>query len=193
MTTGWEQALDVACNALPARQWSTALANALCAADGVVHAHVLVCPPDDIARSRVAHWPDTDDARTPLELLSGDRVVAMLRAGDGPVLGALALTLRDGHGADHVQRPLRAIAEVAAHTLTTALDLAGACVPSRVDIDLPPRQREIADLVCAGMSDLNIATHLNITEATVGTHLSKIFRKLDVHSRVDLVRKLRGI
>jgi DNA-binding NarL/FixJ family response regulator len=56
--------------------------------------------------------------------------------------------------------------------------------------DLSAREREVAALVAYGFSDANIAAQLDISEATIGTHLAKVFRKLNVHSRVQLTRKL---
>lgn len=48
------------------------------------------------------------------------------------------------------------------------------------------REREIARLVAFGASDLNIAARLGLREATIGSHLRHIYRKMNVHSRVAL-------
>jgi DNA-binding CsgD family transcriptional regulator len=53
---------------------------------------------------------------------------------------------------------------------------------------LSPRERQICMLVVEGFSDANIAARLSIKEATVGSHLARIYRKLRVHSRVQLAR-----
>ena len=48
------------------------------------------------------------------------------------------------------------------------------------------RQRQIVELVSAGMSNRDIAAKLFITDATVRAHLNDIFKKLGLHDRVEL-------
>lgn len=55
---------------------------------------------------------------------------------------------------------------------------------------LTPREREVAELVAEGHSNLNAAARLGISEQTVGVHVRAIYRKLGVHSRVELTRWL---
>jgi DNA-binding NarL/FixJ family response regulator len=45
------------------------------------------------------------------------------------------------------------------------------------------REQEIARLVARGLANRQIASELFISERTVTTHLGKIFKKLEVHSR----------
>ena len=58
---------------------------------------------------------------------------------------------------------------------------------------LSPREVEIGRLAAAGESNKSIAKLLHISPRTVGTHLSNIFRKLDVDSRSALKVALRDI
>ena len=58
---------------------------------------------------------------------------------------------------------------------------------------LSPRERDVADLVFLGMSDKMIASKLGISFPTVRTHLSHIFQKLNVDTRVNLIRKMNGL
>lgn len=51
---------------------------------------------------------------------------------------------------------------------------------------LTPREREITELVCRGMSNRAIATELGSSEGTVGIHLHNIYGKLDISSRTML-------
>ncbi len=57
--------------------------------------------------------------------------------------------------------------------------------------DLSTREKEIATLIIEGKSDKEIASQLNISPQTVATHNKKIFKKADVHSRVELINKVR--
>ena len=55
---------------------------------------------------------------------------------------------------------------------------------------LTSREQEIADLVSVGLSNKEIAQHLNVTQATVKTHLQQIYRKIGVKNRTTLTAAL---
>jgi DNA-binding NarL/FixJ family response regulator len=57
---------------------------------------------------------------------------------------------------------------------------------------LTEREREIADLICRGKSNRQIADALHITEKTVETHVGSIFNRLGVRSRREVSSRLRG-
>lgn len=52
---------------------------------------------------------------------------------------------------------------------------------------LTSREREVLTLICKGMKNKAIADSLFITETTVRHHLTSIFEKLKVNSRLELV------
>jgi DNA-binding NarL/FixJ family response regulator len=56
---------------------------------------------------------------------------------------------------------------------------------------LSPREIEVLDLVAQAFSNSQIASRLNLTEATVKRHLRNIFVKLGAVSRLDAVNKSR--
>lgn len=58
--------------------------------------------------------------------------------------------------------------------------------------ELTPAERDLADLVCAGLSNKEIAAHLRRSEGSVKVQLSGIFQKLRVNSRAKLMVALRG-
>lgn len=65
-----------------------------------------------------------------------------------------------------------------------------AAPPPQADDDpalsqLTQRQREILTLMCDGMPYKEIARRLDISNATVRNHVSRIFETLDVHSRTE--------
>jgi DNA-binding NarL/FixJ family response regulator len=51
---------------------------------------------------------------------------------------------------------------------------------------LSPREREVLILIAAGMDNLKIAAHLNITERTVKAHVTALYRKLQQENRTQL-------
>ena len=57
-------------------------------------------------------------------------------------------------------------------------------------IALTPREREVALLVVDGRSDRQIAQRLHLSHHTVSQYVKRIYRKLDVGSRVTLTRLL---
>ncbi|MGD0335014.1 MAG: LuxR C-terminal-related transcriptional regulator [Xanthobacteraceae bacterium] len=48
------------------------------------------------------------------------------------------------------------------------------------------RHRQIATLVCRGLSNKAIGQRLGLTEGTVKVHLHAIYEKLNIHSRTKL-------
>jgi DNA-binding CsgD family transcriptional regulator len=55
---------------------------------------------------------------------------------------------------------------------------------------LTPREADVAKLVAEGLADREIAAELFLSHHTVGQHVKRIYRKLDVDSRVSLTRVL---
>lgn len=55
---------------------------------------------------------------------------------------------------------------------------------------LTPREVALLQLVAVGLSNRQLSEELNITLATVKSHLLSIFRKLDVRSRAELVARV---
>jgi DNA-binding CsgD family transcriptional regulator len=62
----------------------------------------------------------------------------------------------------------------------------------RTLIALTPREREVALRVVEGLSDREIAERLNLSPYTVRQYVKRIYRKVDVDSRVALTRLLLG-
>ena len=58
--------------------------------------------------------------------------------------------------------------------------------------ELTPTERQIAELVADGHTDKEVAAALFVTPKTVSTGLSRIYRKVGVHSRTSLAARLRS-
>jgi DNA-binding NarL/FixJ family response regulator len=52
-----------------------------------------------------------------------------------------------------------------------------------------PRETEVLQLVAKGLTNRQIASKLAISPATVKAHLAHLYSKLEVHSRVQALRK----
>lgn len=57
---------------------------------------------------------------------------------------------------------------------------------------LSPREREVLRMLVGGQRPKAIAESLSISPHTVRNHVRAIYGKLDVHSQVDLIRKVQG-
>jgi DNA-binding NarL/FixJ family response regulator/signal transduction histidine kinase len=55
--------------------------------------------------------------------------------------------------------------------------------------NLSNREIQIALFISRGLTDKDIAAKLNISPATVAVHNKRIFKKLDIHSRLELISK----
>ncbi|MFN8453547.1 MAG: helix-turn-helix transcriptional regulator [Anaerolineae bacterium] len=57
-------------------------------------------------------------------------------------------------------------------------------------VNLSPREQEIARLVAKGLPNKTIAAVLDISQWTVSTHLRRVFTKLGVSTRAEMVAHL---
>lgn len=115
-----------------------------------------------------------------------------LRSRDGKIAGWICVFCRSSRPARllEINSPLSLVCDAAEDTLRTAISIAGAVgarFPKISPALLSERERQVARLAAAGLSDLNIAKRLRIREGTVGRHLHNIFRKLGASSRWELV------
>ena len=61
------------------------------------------------------------------------------------------------------------------------------------ELSLSPREKQIARMIAKGYPNKAIAAELDISCWTVGTHLRRIFAKLNVSCRAAMVAKLMDL
>ena len=116
-----------------------------------------------------------------------ERVISMVDA------GARGYLVKDGDPEELV-RAVRAAAEggsplapVAASALLRSRQ-ARACLD-----DLTTREREVLELLAAGLPNRAIGTRLGVTEATVKAHLTRVYTRLGVADRVSAAMRAREL
>jgi DNA-binding CsgD family transcriptional regulator len=138
-----------------------------------------------------------DRARSAVRLLSDRGCRALL----GRALHVLGHSLSAGHGSEAVEafeqaaavfreagatwrqdRALRALRSLGSPGRRAAAAAAGAG-------SLTTREGEVARLAADGQSARQMAQRLDVSERTIETHLTHIYAKLGVESKVDLVRR----
>jgi DNA-binding NarL/FixJ family response regulator len=61
----------------------------------------------------------------------------------------------------------------------------------KVDFELTRRQRQILPLISEGLTNKEIASHLNLSEQTVKNHIHGIMRRVGAGDRLDVLEKTR--
>jgi DNA-binding NarL/FixJ family response regulator len=101
--------------------------------------------------------------------------------------GAVGYLLKDA-SADDVVRGVRSAAQGGSpldpRAARSLLDAQNAVDPLA---RLSPREREVLGLLVDGMPNKLIARRLGISEKTVKSHLTNVFRAIDVHDRVQAI------
>jgi DNA-binding NarL/FixJ family response regulator len=83
-------------------------------------------------------------------------------------------------------------AEQARAELRAAGERAASAAPAALST-LSPQELQIAKLAAKGLSNREIGQRLYLSPRTIGSHLYRIFPKLDITSRTELVSRLDGL
>ena len=122
-----------------------------------------------------------------LPVVDNELVVAALRAG---VRGFILHGCSRDDFAHAIQRiaagEIWASRKQLSDAFTQALSPHGYAAPHSEQEDLTPREQEIVERLCSGLSNKEIARELHISDKTVKTHLQRIYKKSRVHSRLQL-------
>lgn len=147
--------------------------------------------------------PGTDGVTATARLRSSDvttPVLVLTTFDDEEILaGALragaAGFLLKGVPAEDLQRAVRTVAEggswldpaVTGRVLTAYRDGPAVTLPDTALAVLTPREREVLELLGAGMSNSEIADRLTLGQGTVKTHIGHVFAKLELRDRAAAV------
>ncbi|HEU5158620.1 MAG TPA: AAA family ATPase [Streptosporangiaceae bacterium] len=159
-----------------------------------------------LARAHVERRTDpygaAEHARTAFEILSA----AELRLDAGRAALTAALAYAEAGDRDRAREELRVAAELFDGCGARSMHAQVVREQRRLGVRVPvattrgggvaglsPRESEVATLVSEGYTNHQIAERLFISDRTVETHLSRIFAKLDVTSRVGVVNALARI
>ena len=108
---------------------------------------------------------------------------------EGQLVGGIAFTRHRDDGAFNTEN----LADLGALCLHLSTKLAALRAKPETGLDcsrLTPREAEIVELVAQGLTNKEIGAALWITENSVKQALKRIFRKLNVSSRAEMVAKL---
>lgn len=153
-------------------------------------------------------WPSLKDAAPAArpvslvnvlaELLQGYRRPAVVTNEQGVVICMNAAAMRsidrkpgeesDGTPTDPKEWPRRAAISAGDNQMFyLAVPDQALEAPSTPEPQLPPRLAKIARLVISGCTDKQIASRTGLSFSTVRTYVRQIYRRIGVHSRVELV------
>jgi DNA-binding NarL/FixJ family response regulator/tetratricopeptide (TPR) repeat protein len=145
--------------------------------------------PDQAAARAAAAAQRFAEAQAPLEAALAHHLAGVHwgRGGRSDESRAAFDRARDGYLACGASWLLTVLAGQRARATT------GQRAPVAADNGLTTRELEIASLVSAGLSNKDVAARLFLSHRTVESHLSRIFAKLEIRSRVGLANRVRDI
>ncbi|MBO6935351.1 MAG: helix-turn-helix transcriptional regulator [Deltaproteobacteria bacterium] len=147
-------------------------------------------------RAKLDHHDDVESDPAP----TGEPTITLPLRHGREVIGSLDLF----HSEDSLDEDEMRVARWAARVYSRALSYAerlategGRSAGANIEealrrAPLTPRERDVVALLVSGSSTKAIASTTGLTVSTVNTYLKRIFSKLGVHSRVELVARVAG-
>jgi DNA-binding NarL/FixJ family response regulator len=153
---------------------------------------------------RMPNMEGAEATRRIRSALPGTQVLVLTTYADDDSLfpalqaGARGYLTKDA-SAEEIEQAIRAVAAgrmhldpaVQARLVEAVVDAEAAEAaggPERLPDDLTPREVETLKLIAAGLSNAEIAAALVVSDATVKTHINRVFRKTGVRDRAQAVR-----
>lgn len=121
-----------------------------------------------------------DDENIYNAILAGADGYILKEEGGPKILSCIAETMEGGAGMS---------AGIAARVLRMMRNTPQSPTPVKQDFELTPREIEILEQLKAGLSYERIAENLFISYGTVRKHIENVYRKLQVHNKVEAVQK----
>jgi DNA-binding NarL/FixJ family response regulator len=185
---------DVVCLQTEAQHWAPAWQRYLTGElEGDPFAPQRVAP----SNAMVLRLADVDDPQVRRRLAAlgiGDRMTTYLRSA-GTVVASITLLRAAGSPPfDNLDaRSLRRIQPLLEHSYVCAVQPRQASARAALlQSGLTDREAEVAGLVGRGASNAEIARSLHVSEATVKTHLGRVYAKAGVRSRTQLAVLVSG-
>jgi DNA-binding NarL/FixJ family response regulator len=145
---------------------------------------------------RMPRCDGVEATRRLAEVRPETRVIALTTYADEPTVlralraGARGYLTKDA-GAEEIHRAIVAVASgeaaidpaVQAHLLTALTEQDDPALPD----GLTPREAEVLTLIAAGLTNAQIADRLVVSQATVKSHVNRVFAKAGVRDRAQAV------
>ncbi|KQW51264.1 MULTISPECIES: response regulator transcription factor [unclassified Roseateles] len=64
---------------------------------------------------------------------------------------------------------------------------------AQASLGISPREREVLELLAAGLANKEIAERLHVSPHTVKTHVTRLYEKLDARRRTEAILKAREL
>lgn len=64
---------------------------------------------------------------------------------------------------------------------------------AQATLGISPREREVLELLAAGLSNKEIAERLHVSPHTIKTHVARLYEKLDARRRTEAILKAREL
>lgn len=129
-----------------------------------------------------------------IRLAAPERFISPFLNHGRQLIPLLALTLHTQNNSAESQEFIYHILQLLGHTGSVENILPQETLKTlTTTASITPREQEVLRLMCAGLSSREIAVKLCISPSTVKTHLTNIYKKLDVNSRVQAVAEAQTL
>ncbi len=140
-------------------------------------------------------WKQSDLYQRCCSQYNHEHIMTGAIVGNGQLIGTVNFTRVGDNLSAFDWNDLASLGAVCSHFSTKLAELRQQSDPIRDPIiqRLTPREIQIAMLVAKGLTNTKIGTELWITQNSVKQALKRMFRKLEVSARTEMVARLRDL